>query len=395
MPRCNYIMKGCDVKMNIPMIDSIFIAIDVENYEEELKDLLSLLEKKKNEAKLEATNNASPKVSIQLGNYTFEVLPNGSKGHAYILHNNEYEIKFAQFRSIKKEFFPISVRIKSEYLWAVGYENAWFNFKAFFEKHIGNISEQQVSRVDLCCHTDNLILSNGDDTTFKGIFFSHEVKTFRRKVSGMNFGSRNTGRVYCRIYNKTLEVNQKKQKLWFYNIWNDCGLKTDSVWNVEFEVKREFLRMHGINTVEELYSSLKTIWEYCTYKWLVKTNLDKTRIERSTIDDRWVDIQHAFDNMSNKAFITTIEQKEIEANALVPGILGYLTSYGAKTGINNYSNVINHFSKQSNEYLNNKNTNFKKEVLEKRKIIIQEREVNSNEQINFNPRRNCKTIRNW
>jgi len=370
--------------MQIPMIDTLCVSIDIENYEIELKELLIQLENKKNEAKLAATNNASSKVTISIGNYTFEVLPNGAKGHSYILHNNEYEIKISAFRSTKKEFFPIIVRFKSEYLWAVGYENAWINLKTFIEKYIGNILEQQVSRVDLCCHTDNFVLTHNDDTYFKGKHFSHDEKTFRRKVCGMNFGSRKTKKVYCRIYNKTLEVTQKRQKLWFYTIWAENGLKIDNVWNIEFEIKRDFLRNKGINTVEELYSSLKTIWEYCTCTWLVKTNLDRTRIERSTTDSKWEIIQHAFDNLGNKEFISITKQKEIEANSLIPGIMGYLTSYGAKIGVNHYINVMKLFSERGNQYLYNKDTSFDKEVIEKRKLLIQESEVNCNGKIDIN-----------
>lgn len=365
--------------MQIAMIDSLFVNIDIDDYENELKGLLSELEKKKTEAKLAGTNNVSAKVTIQIGSYTFEVLPNGTLGHAYILHNNEYEIKFSQFRSPKKEYFPISLRIKSEYLWAVGYENAWNSLKRFIEKYIGHISEQQVSRVDLCCHTDNLILTNNDDLSFKGKFYSHEIKTFRRKVSGMNFGSRNTGKIYCRIYNKTLEVIQKRHKAWFFTIWENSGLLINNVWNVEFEIKRDFLREKGINSVEDLYRSLKTIWEYCTYNWLVKTNLDRTRIERSSTNEKWEVIQHAFDNCQNKSFITITEQKEIEASSLIPSIMGSLTSYGAKIGVHNYINVMKLFSKRGNEYLYNKDTSFDREVIEKRKLLIQESEVMSNE----------------
>lgn len=369
--------------MQISMIDSLFVNIDIDNYENELKELLLILEKKKTEAKLAGTNNTSAKVTIQIGSYTFEVLPNGSLGHAYILHNSEYEIKFSQFRSAKKEFFPISLRIKSEYLWAVGYENAWNTLKNFIEKDIGTISEQQVSRVDLCCHTDNLVLTTSDDLSFKGKFSSHEIKNFKRQVSGMNFGSRNTGRIYCRIYNKTLEVIQKRHKMWFFKIWEEANLSVNNIWNIEFEVKRDFLREKGINSVEDLFLSLKTIWEFCTCNWLVKTNLDRTRIERSSIDKKWIDIQHAFDNCKNKEFITIKEQKEIEASTLIPGIMGCLTSYGAKTGIHNYNNLIALFSKRGNEYLYNKDTSFDKEVINKRNLLIQESEVLANGEINI------------
>ena len=73
-----------------------------------------------------------------------------------------------------------------------------------------------------------------------------------------------------------------------------------------------------------------------------------------------------------------IEKLKFDDKGLIPAIIGNLTTYGAKVGVNNYSNVLNLVSKRGNEYLNNKQTDFKKEVIEKRKTLIQESEVNAN-----------------
>lgn len=52
---------------------------------------------------------------ILIGNQTFQLLQNGSKGYAYILHNDFYKIKIAQHRSTSENFFPLFIKIKQTY----------------------------------------------------------------------------------------------------------------------------------------------------------------------------------------------------------------------------------------------------------------------------------------
>ena len=163
---------------------------------------------------------------------TFEVLPNGSRHHAYILHNDLYEIKLAMYRSSSGDSYPIFIKIKSVCLWSKGYIKAWEEIKTFIEKSIGEILDNKVSRIDICCHTDELDLISSDIDNFSGKFRSDEIYRSDRRLSGFTFRSGKNKKAFCRIYNKTLEIEQKRQKTWFYAIWKNHNMKNSDVWNV-------------------------------------------------------------------------------------------------------------------------------------------------------------------
>lgn len=142
--------------MFIPNVDTLIAGIDIEDYGVVTKEFLLQLEDKKKEAKLVAANNASDFVTINLGEHSFKVMPNGSAGHAYILHDDFYEIKLAQFRSKREEFFPLQVKIKSACLWSKGLFESWLDLNNIINSNIARVSRNKITRMDLCCHTDDL-----------------------------------------------------------------------------------------------------------------------------------------------------------------------------------------------------------------------------------------------
>lgn len=351
------------------MIDSLFAKVDISDFENETKELQEKLEQKKEEAKLAATNQASIRVTIVIGNYNFEVLPNGKMGFAYILHNELYEVNIAQYRSKNKDFFPISIRIKSECLWAFGPERAWENIISWVQNYIGNVIRDKISRIDICLHTDELVLSHEDIETFKGNYFDENIYRFRRKITGLNFGSRTNNKIYCRVYDKLLEVKQTGKKKWFFTIWKNAGSDCKSVWNVEFQINRDFLKEYDIESVWDAFKRLKTIWKYCTEKWLVKVKLDHTRIERCSIDDVWIIIQNAFNNYKNEPLIKREEQLAVDAEAIIPGTIGNITTFAARKGITDINLILAMIKHKGSDYLSCKDTDFKKAVSQKISLL--------------------------
>ena len=109
----------------IPMIDTLIAFVDIKDYEETAQDILNLLQDKKNKAKTMLIDNSSEIVTVQIDDMTFEVLSNGKRGYAYILHNELYELDFAQYRSKNKDFYPICIKVKSECLWYMNPFKAW------------------------------------------------------------------------------------------------------------------------------------------------------------------------------------------------------------------------------------------------------------------------------
>ncbi len=358
--------------MNIGMVDTLCAIVDVEDYEENTYSLIQFLQEKKKEAKLVAANNASDKVILDIGKYSFEILPNGSKGYAFILHNDEYEVKLSEFRSKNKDFFPIFIKIKSECLWAKGVEKAWDDITLWIDRFLGEISSNKVTRLDLCCHTDELELSPEDFETFKGNFFNESMRRYRRKVNSIELGSRTSKNIYCRIYNKVLEIEHKSKKFWFYEIWEKAGLNPQKVWNVEFQIDRNFFKEKLIESVEDAFTRLKNIWEYCTKEWLVKVDLVNTRIERCPTNETWKCIQQAFSGYSGIGLTTRDKQLESDAAALLPGTVGNLTSYAARLGSSDIENILIMVKKNGTRLLASKNKNFCSAILEKIALLKQE-----------------------
>ncbi|HYE09862.1 MAG TPA: hypothetical protein VEF53_06760 [Patescibacteria group bacterium] len=357
--------------MYIPAIDTLCATIDIQNYEAVAQDLLSKLETKKNEAKLAATNNASQKTTIKLGNQLFQIYPIGTMGYAYILSNDSYEVKLSQYRSKNENFYPIFIEIRSTQLWSKGVEAAWNDIIQLISENIGKVKANKLNRLDLCCHTDSLELTEEDCTTFEGKFHEDTIYRFRRRVNAMYFGSRKNQRILCRIYDKSFEVKQSNKKLWFHDIWRENGLDIDKVWNVEFEIKREFFKEMQIDSVEDALERINTLWEYCTKEWLIKKNNDRTRIERSTTNEVWVDIQNLFKDYKSRDMIKREKQLEYDAVSLVPGTIGNITSFAARTGIENFEEAMNQLMLQGNKYLFKKDKTYSEVVQEKIALLGQ------------------------
>jgi hypothetical protein len=351
------------------MIDTLIAFVDIKDYEDTAQDLLNLLKDKKNKAKTALTDNSSEMVTVEIDDMTFEVLSNGKRGYAYILHNDLYELDFAQYRSKNKDFYPICIKVKSECLWSMNPFKAWEYIYKWITKNVGEILENKISRIDLCCHTDEFSLTSEDSERFKGQYYIENAYKYRRKVSAMYFGSSATGKVYCRIYDKVLEVIQKKNKTWFFDLWEQNGLDKDKVWNVEFQITREYLKDNCINTVDEAFERLRSIWEYCTCFWIVKIVLDNERITRCSIDKKWAEIQKVFNEFKCLPLVRRGKQINEDANAMIPSLYGTFTSFAAKKGISDLKLALNVMQISGSSYLRSKQLDFKEIVKTKQSLL--------------------------
>lgn len=349
----------------ISNIDTLYVLIDIENYENSSAKILEFLKKEKEKAKLLLSNNSNLKHLISINDISFELLPNGSKGYAYILHNSGYEIKISQFKSGIESFSPVQIRISSEYLWSKGFIQSWNIIKIWIEETFGKIKKNKISRVDICTHTSDIDFIEDYQSSYKGAFKKTGVTYTGNNINCLTFGSRKGKNIYCRIYNKTLEIKETKRKSWFTDIWLRNNLDIENVWNLEFELKSEFLREFNITTIEDLENRLKDIWHYCTKEWLVKVNRINTRIERCPINEKWQEIQQAYDNFLSKGIIKREKQIDMEADTLIPNIVGNITSYSARKNIICIDNAFENLYKNTKEYLAIKNTTFEKETNKK------------------------------
>lgn len=362
----------------ISNIDTICILVDTDKYQEEGKKTLEYLESEKQKAKLYTLDNASYKHLVNINNMSFYLSTNGKKGYAYILQNNGYQIDIAQCKSKLKNFLPIQIRISSEYLWAYGLFYSWSIIYNWIVETFGNIINEKVFRLDLCCHIYDVDLIKDYEISYKGDFKKRQVFHTGNKINALSFGSRKCKNIYCRIYNKSLEIQEMKHKTWFYEIWQSNCMNIDNIWNVEFEIKSEFLRQFNIITIDDVSRHLKDLWKYCTAKWLIKIDRTNKRIERCPINSDWLEIQNAYNRYKSVGLIKREKQIQSDAEVLLPSIIGNITSYSARRGNTNISKALSNLSIDIKKYLYNKSTSFENEVTNKM-AFLHDCEVRQNE----------------
>ena len=353
----------------LPNIDTICILVNIDDYENNSCNIIKylLLEKEKVKEKQLILPNA--KHLITINNITFELFPNGKKGYAFLLKNESFEIDIAQFKSKLDNFAPIQVRISSNSLWSNGLSNSWSIVYNWIVETFNNITAEKVCRLDLCSHICGVDFITNYEISYKGDFKKRQTFYTGQTINSIIFGSRKGKNIYCRIYNKSLEIEEKHKKYWFHEIWKNNNMNINNVWNLEFEIKSEFLRKFNINTVKDVILHLNDIWNYCTTKWLIKVDRTNTRIERCNTSNEWLKIQKAFDCYTPIGLIEKDKQLEIDAQKLIPNILGSITSYSARKKETNISKVFEMLKKDFGIYLKNKNTNFSKEVENKLLIL--------------------------
>ncbi|HHY52121.1 MAG TPA: hypothetical protein GX499_02620 [Clostridiales bacterium] len=355
--------------MYIPMVDALAFGLDIEAYEDSAALVLQQLEQCKETAKSRMKDKSPEKVTYQLGDMAFEVLPNGANGYAYILHNHLFQIKIAQFRSTNPNFFPVKVIIKAEALWSLSPEDAFATAYQLVNEQIGTVIANKISRMDLCCHMDTIAFDKVHLDHFKGNFRSTNTRAFNRVVSGIEFGTRSS-KVFSRIYDKTLEVKQKGQKLWFLDIWQNHGWDgKQTIWNVEFELKREFFSHFRLDSVEDAFGSLSSIWHYLMDEWLVLTLNDRTRIENATICKEWLTASKQFDHYVSCPLIAPEKQMARDAEVLIPALNGYAKKISAFRNVPHLKEAFHGLEEDIKRYNRRKGTTFEAEVEKVRSLI--------------------------
>ena len=164
-----------------------------------------------------------------------------------------------------------------------------------------------------------------------------------------------------------------RKKPWFIELWNKNDLDINNVWNLEFELKSEFLREFKIITIQDIENKLKDVWRYCTTNWLVKVDKTNARIERCKINPEWIEIQKAYDEFNSIGMIKRQKQIDMEADILIPSIIGNITSYSARRKIANINVAFDELKGSAEKFLKVKETNFEKEVQNKM-ILLKESE---------------------
>ncbi len=216
-------------------------------------------------------------------------LPSGKPpNYRYHLQFLEYHLYIA--KSDKYGTSPnVYVSISSSALWHENFTSI-MELLALDLEHFGGVIDRiQPSRCDLSA---DFRLTPPPDFSF---LEQHKVSRSRYVNTHSNSGILETfysgspgSPVRLRIYDKGKEI-QKSNKHWFLDLWQIH--EPENVWRVEFQLRRAFLHQYRINTLEDLWAKIGTIWEYLTTEWFSLRLPDNDKAERRTIHPWWSAVQ--------------------------------------------------------------------------------------------------------
>ena len=265
---------------------------------------------------------------IYMGDEQYQVGSSAWGKYPVFLEHEFGRIGFTQSAS-----FPgIRLQIRSKFLHSMGAENAllWFSNRL---EDMGILTYWTLSRLDLYTDLQGWNPRAADKPNF--LTRATDINYYEQNdsFSGFVFGTRKSGTVLCRIYNKTLEL-QKKTNGWTPLIWGDRVNHDIPVWRVEFETGTKFLNQVGIQSALDGLSKRSSLWAHFTEEWLtLRIPTSDSNKSRWPISEPWQFIQ----NSSLRGSAVPINRiREAQSGASLDALLspfkGYLTSIGARLG---------------------------------------------------------------
>lgn len=252
-------------------VDSLYLSYPGEIFPEadtKLKELKKTAQSPEDHEKVLA--------QYPIDDHIFEVKDKGTRFFQYILEDNAFRIQLSRSKSMPLAY----VKISSEYLTHVGPIDAEKALLKVLEQ-FGTINESaNVSRIDLFVDFVSSVDMESWDrhawvTRASGINAYSVDGAFSGWVIGLG------GVISCRLYDKTLEIEQQSKKYYLHDLWKAAGWNgSDKVWRLEFEIKREVVTQKGLSNLYQVLANLNGLWSYATTEWLRLTlpnPEDKTR----------------------------------------------------------------------------------------------------------------------
>jgi hypothetical protein len=231
--------------------------------------------------KLRQHKSRDPK-PVNLGGTSFLLYPYGSSsGFPFVMSNQDFKIEFGEFNN--PSFF---VTFPSEALWRESAEVLhskfldWANgldFMAYKPESLSRVDfsfDYQIPEVDF------------DEDSFVSLLSKDSKHRENGKAQTFTFGK---GDIVLRVYHKIAEINQKSQKTWFYGLWG-CD---ENVWRIEWQLRKNALREHGIRTFSQLKERQGALLSYLAEKHdsLRIPSTDNNR-SRWPLHPIWIDLQN-------------------------------------------------------------------------------------------------------
>ncbi|BDG60266.1 hypothetical protein caldi_13560 [Caldinitratiruptor microaerophilus] len=238
---------------------------------------------------------------------------------------------------------PLYIQLRASYLYTVGPAKAWEEVAAWIDTWIMRNSAR-VSRIDLCADLQGWDLSETPLTHFLTMAKIRErrpdlvlddgrVIYFGNRTFTLYFGRRSSP-IMARIYDKTAEV-VATGKTWLYNYWSGWDGQSRVV-RVEYTMGREWLEAFDLAEAEpaDVLEAVGDLWrEAMAWLTLRRPTSDPNK-SRWPLAEWWVRLAGAGWADCRQGLVrgARFRVMDAEAEALAPGLLGYLTSVAVRKG---------------------------------------------------------------
>lgn len=277
-------MENQKFKLLIHGMDTVQCAYYLQRTGTGCIDFQDLTEKKES---IRHSKKRDP-LPIDLGNSDFLLYPYGSSsGYPIIISNPDFKVEMGEFNV--PNFF---VTFPSEALWR---ESAYILHQKFLEwaDSVGYVPcrTESLSRIDYCFDY-KLPCIDFDEDSF--VSYATKDRKYREGRTAQTFAF-GKGDIYLRVYDKTAEIHQQSDKVWFYKLWDE----NDDVWRIEWQVRKPVLKEFRIFTFQDLYEKQGALLHYMAYEHdtLRQKGEDSNR-SRWPLHPLWVDLQQKIDELN-------------------------------------------------------------------------------------------------
>jgi len=162
------------------------------------------------------------------------------------------------------------------------------------------------------------------------------------------------GAMSARLYDKLFELVTISRKDYLLTLWQQAGRQADeSVWRLEFQLRRAVLKEMGIGDVGSLLANLDAIWAYGSGNWLLLKvpNPSDSNQSRWLLHPLWELLQSVkFGDQRQPALARSRSASLPSDKWLFTNGLGPFSSYMAREGLASFEDAFPRFFADASEF---------------------------------------------
>ena len=311
----------------IPGIDTLYYFCETNEYYPKLyKELETSLEEEKELMEIRGVDSDVAELTINIIDQPFKYLGKGEGYYWFIDQNYLFKIGFKDHES-NTGLHNIRVQLLSNGIYAVGIKELVPHIDAIFESYITKY--KPITRADLNTFV-NIDLSFIDETMFSTRKRDMDI---RKKLHSNIMQTIYVGKkpFLLRLYNKRDELkNTHKERLMkLYFEEHNFNYK-ESIFNVEFELHRQFLRTYNVDTVDDLLENAVQLFGVCidairlidndtvtaTNRYRAQTHPIWNKIKQDYSLVQFIQSGTLLEKLKRKQYVYELEEFEIEFKSL-------------------------------------------------------------------------------